>query len=100
MKLQQSLVQAIGLAQLVLASPTPGLLDAAPDMAEITKRHCGNASWDSTNLANWGAANTDQWFSSWWGLHLGGNGPDTSAVIPHNWPNDFVRLSTASGGRG
>jgi trans-aconitate methyltransferase len=45
---------------LVLASPTPSILDAAPDMVEISKRHCGNASWDSTNLANWGAANTDQ----------------------------------------
>jgi len=39
MKFQQTLFQAIGLAKLVHASPTPILFDAAPDMAEIAKRH-------------------------------------------------------------
>jgi hypothetical protein len=89
MKLLQATLQAIGFAQFVLSSPTSGFHNSGLRVADIAKRHCGNGSWDSTNLANWGAANTDQWFSSWWGLHLGANGPYASAVIPHQWPNDL-----------
>lgn len=71
------------------ASPTPKSVNPA-HLNHLVARQCGIASWDSSNLDNWAAADTDAVFDRWWQFYLGGNGDSTSAVIPNNWPNDFV----------
>ncbi|KAH8721753.1 hypothetical protein BGZ61DRAFT_515977 [Ilyonectria robusta] len=72
-------------------SATPVSLPAEASSG-LTKRRCGFETWDSINLNNWFDAGTDAWFNQWWLTRLGGNGPDTTMVIPNNWPNNFVNL--------
>jgi hypothetical protein len=52
----------------------------------LDKRHCGYYNWDSSNVSNWAAANTDFELSQWWGTNPDGNGDSISAVIPHDSP--------------
>lgn len=77
------------LAASTTASPTPKSSNPA-HLNHLVARQCGLATWDSSNLANWGAANTDATFERWWKWYLGGNGQGTSAVIPNGWPNNFA----------
>lgn len=79
----------VGLLLPSFGSASPVSLPAAASSG-LTKRRCGFETWDSTNLNNWFDAGTDAWFNQWWLYRLGGNGPDTTMVIPNNWPNNFV----------
>lgn len=71
------------------ASPV-SVAQESKSTSDLVKRRCGFETWDSTNINNWFEAGTDAWFETWWLRYLGGNGPDTSAVIPNGWPNNFV----------
>jgi methylsterol monooxygenase len=73
------------------ASPV-SVVQESKTTSDLVKRRCGFETWDSTNINNWFEAGTDAWFEAWWLRYLGGNGPDTSAVIPNGWPNNFVRI--------
>jgi len=71
------------------ASPTPKTSNPA-HLNHLEARQCGFAGWDSSNLDNWKAADTDAVFEKWWQTYLGGNSDTTSSVIPNGWPNRFV----------
>ncbi|KAF2022364.1 hypothetical protein BU24DRAFT_458221 [Aaosphaeria arxii CBS 175.79] len=51
----------------------------------IVKRQCGIAEWDSTNVANWNAAQTDQFLNTWWSGYLDQN-------TPNGWSKNFANL--------
>ncbi|KAM6538019.1 hypothetical protein FALCPG4_003907 [Fusarium falciforme] len=84
---------ASGLLLFSFSSASPvSVAQESKTTSDPVKRRCGFETWDSTNINNWFEAGTDAWFEAWWLRYLGGNGPDTSAVIPNGWPNNFVNL--------